>query len=72
MTHLWRELAFQSPRGHKHEKNPTKTSSPYVSKYEGRSNGGIPCFSQERSQERSLKVSETRKRAPLANSVSLR
>ena len=35
-----------------------KSFPTFVSKYRGRSNGGIPCFSQERSRERELKVSE--------------
>lgn len=30
--------------------------SRFVSKYEGRRNGGIPCFSEERSIERAAKV----------------
>lgn len=28
----------------------------FVSKYEGRRNGGIPCFAEERSIERAQKV----------------
>ena len=28
----------------------------FVNKYEGRSNGGIPCFSEERLNERAAKV----------------
>ena len=35
-----------------------KSFPTFVSKYRGRSNGGIPCFSQERSRERELKVSD--------------
>jgi hypothetical protein len=34
-----------------------KTFPTFVNKYEGRSNGGIPCFSEERLQERAAKVS---------------
>ncbi|KAI0231440.1 hypothetical protein LSAT2_018195 [Lamellibrachia satsuma] len=40
-----------------------KSFPTFVSKYRGRSNGGIPCFSQERSRERELKrMEEVRKR----------
>lgn len=37
-----------------------KTFPTYINKYEGRSNGGIPCFSEERLQERAAKVSTFR------------
>ena len=37
-------------------KNFAKTYPGFVNKYIGRTNGGIPCFSQERLMERAAKV----------------
>ena len=40
----------------KYVKTFTKNHPGFVNKYEGRSNGGIPCFSEERLIERAAKV----------------
>jgi hypothetical protein len=45
---------LQALRGDKYANQ--KKDPHFVSKYEGRKNGGIPCFAEERSVERAAKV----------------
>ena len=51
-------FAFKENNMRNYVKTFHKSFPTFVSKYRGRSNGGIPCFSQERSRERELKVSD--------------
>ena len=46
---------FQALAGERIPKNQ-KEKAGFISKYEGRKNGGIPCFAEERSVERAAKV----------------
>ena len=46
---------FQALNGERIPKNQ-KDKAHFISKYEGRKNGGIPCFAEERSVERAAKV----------------
>ena len=53
-------MCFQALNGERIPKNQ-KDKVGFISKYEGRKNGGIPCFAEERSVERAAKVQKITK-----------